>query len=280
MRTLRRGFSLAELMVAMVIAGIIGVALTRLVINQARFTASQDGAMRARSGARSALNALMYDLRQVAGGAVVAASPDSITLRVPYAFGIACTQASGATIVGLFPPDSALYADARASGYAWRDSTGTWRRVEPATEAAASTALCTGATPPIAVLSGPTQSYASALTPNDLATFSGALVRVYQNVRYAFAPSAQIAGRRALWRRVLSSGASDEIVVPFDSSAHFEFLVGPMLAPRTTVPGSLDSITGIRAVLVATSEQAPEGKSRPASFTMTSDLVFRNHDYF
>jgi prepilin-type N-terminal cleavage/methylation domain-containing protein len=276
----RRGFSLAELMVALVIAGVIGVALTRLVINQARFTASQDGAMRARSGARSALNALMYDLRQVSGGSVVAATPDSVTLRVPYAFGVACTQASGTTIVALLPPDSALYADARASGYVWRDSTGAWRRVEPATEATTSTAPCTGATPSIAVLSGPTRSYASALTPNDPATFPGALVRVYQNVRFAFAPSGQLSGRRALWRRVLSSGTSDELVVPFDSTAHFEFLVGPMLAPRTTAPSSLDSITGIRAVLVATSEQPPEGKTRPSTFTMTSDLVFRNHDYF
>ena len=34
-----RGFALAELLVALVIAGIIGVALTRLVINQARFVA-------------------------------------------------------------------------------------------------------------------------------------------------------------------------------------------------------------------------------------------------
>jgi len=280
MSAARRGFSLAELMVAMVIAGIIGVALTRLVINQARFTSAQDGAMRARSGARSALNALMYDLRQVGGRSVVAASQDSITLRVPYAFGVACVQVSGTTVVALLPPDSALYADGQASGYVWRDSSGTWRRVEPATAAPTSTASCTGATPPIVVPSGPAAAVAAALTPNDVATFPGALVRVYQNIRYAFAPSVQLSGRRALWRRVLSSGASDEIVVPFDTSAHFEFLVGPMLRPRTTVPGSLDSITGIRAVLVATSEQAPEGRTQPTKFTMTSDLVFRNHDYF
>jgi prepilin-type N-terminal cleavage/methylation domain-containing protein len=276
----RRGFSLAELMVALVISGIIGVALTRLVINQARFTAAQDGSMRARAGARSALNAIMYDLRQVSGGAVVGASPDSITLRVPYAFGVVCMQVSGSTVLALLPPDSALYANARASGYAWRDSTGLWIRIEPATEASASPAICAAATPPVLALSGPTRSYASAVTPNDPSTPDGAMVVVYQNIRFAFAPSVELPGRRALWRRVLSSGVTDELVAPFDSAAHFEFLVGPMLTPRMTVPASLDSITGIRAVLVATSERAPEGKSQPASFTLTSDLVFRNHGYF
>ena len=51
----RRGFSLAELVVAMFLAGIIGLALTKLIVNQARFVAGQDGMLQARSASRAAI---------------------------------------------------------------------------------------------------------------------------------------------------------------------------------------------------------------------------------
>ena len=79
----RRGFSLPELLVAMVIAGIIGVALARLIINQSRFVSSQDNLMRARSGARAAFNVLMDELRATTPGGLLDATRDSVTLRVP-----------------------------------------------------------------------------------------------------------------------------------------------------------------------------------------------------
>ncbi|MDO8665846.1 MAG: type II secretion system protein, partial [Gemmatimonadales bacterium] len=107
--TTRRGFSLAELVVAMVIAAIIGAALTRLVINQARFVGTQDAVMHARAGARAALNVMTSEFRAVSDSGLVAASRDSVTIRVPYAFGIACAQVGGATIVSLLPAENSTY---------------------------------------------------------------------------------------------------------------------------------------------------------------------------
>lgn len=272
----RAGFSLAEMMVALVIAGIIGTALSRLVINQSRFVSLQDGLMKARSGARSALLVLTSELRAISDGGLVQASGDSITIRVPYAFGVACQQISGGkTVVSLLPTDSSIYGASRASGYAWRDSTGNYSFVEPATVSAAT---CTAPSPSITTLSATGwPARAVAVAPNVVATPAGAIVYLYQLIRYAFATSVEVPGRRALWRTVLSTGTRDELVVPFDSSAKFQFLVGNAYALQSAPPAVLDSVRGVRVKLVGASETAPQGRTVPVKFDLTTDLLFRNN---
>lgn len=274
----RRGFSLAELMVALVIAGVIGVALTRLVISQARFVAGQDGTMRARAVARAGLAVLSDEMRQVPFQGVIAANKDSIVVRVPYAFGIECGQSGGTTIVSILPPDSARYAAAVNAGYAWRDNAGVWHRVEPATRASGSAGICSSAIPPISVV--PTvggTSYVASVAPNDVTTPTGSGMYLYQKVTYSFAASTELPGRIGLWRNV-NGGLREELAAPFDTSSHFLFLVGPMLRSQTGLPPSLDSIGGVRVLLVAASENPPPGKTVPAKFSLVSDIVFRNHD--
>lgn len=274
----RRGYSLAELLVALVIAGIIGAALTRLVISQARFVATQDGMMRARSGARAALNVMTNEFRMVSDSGLVAASRDSVTIRVPYAFGVACQQSAGTTVVSLLPADSASYGSAAISGYAWRDSLGAYNFVEPATVASAGLGSCSGATPAITTLSATGWSAtAVAVAPNVVATPVGAVVYLYQLVRYAFAASVELPGRRALWRTVLSTGVRDELVTPFDTSASFQFLVGSALAVQQSPPADLGTVRGLRVKLVAASEAPPEGRTAPVKFDLTTNLLFRNN---
>lgn len=269
----RRGFSLAELMVALVIAGVIGVALTRLMVNQARFVSGQETRMMARAGARAGFNVIVQELRSVTYGGLVAANPDSITVRVPVAFGVACRQVSGGRIgVSLLPRDSALYAETAISGYAWQNSAGTWTFVEPATTSGGSIGDCTGASPRISTIPGGTQIR---LTPNDTAAV-GAPIYLYHTTRYALATSATITGRLALWRTLLYSNTREELVVPFDTSSSFGFLVGSNLTYQAAVPSSLDSVRGIRLRLVGQSENTPQGSSSYANFDLSTDIVFMN----
>jgi len=275
----RAGFVLAELLVAMLIAALIGVSLTQLVISQSRFVALQGAIMQARGGARAALNVMAGDLRMVSDSGLVAAATDSVTVRVPYAFGVACGQWNGRTVVGLLPADSATYFSVTASGYAWRDSTGKYVFVEPATVSRNWGWACNWprSNPPIRILGMPGWSpLAVAVRPNDVRTPPGTVIYLYQLVRYAFAPSAQLPGKIGLWRTVLSTGQRDELVAPFDTSASFQFLDSSYTA-RTTPPTDLTAVKGVRLILVAASEQPPEGRALPVQFRLTTDVVFRNH---
>lgn len=273
----RDGFSLAELMVALVIAGVIGVALTRLMINQARFVSGQESRMMARAGARAGFNVIVQELRSVTYGGVVDAAPDSITVRVPVSYGVACRQVSGGrTGVALLPRDSALYGEVTISGYAWQDPVaGTWTYVEPATVGSGSVGDCTGASPRITTIPGGTQVR---LTPNDAATPVGAPVYLYHTTRYALATSSTISGRLALWRTLLYNNTREELVVPFDTASTFGFLVGRNLTYQAAVPASLDSIRGIRLRLIGQSENAPQGSSSYATFDLTTDIIFMNRN--
>ena len=276
----RNGFSLAELMVALVIAGILGIALSRLLINQSRFVSMQDGMMQARSAGRAALIMMSHDLRSVTDGGLVAATPDSITVRVPFAFGIACQQGPNHTEVSLLPTDSSTYfaAVGSAAGYAWQGLSGSasYTSVEPAT---VSNGTCTQLPlDTIKALAAPGWTARSVrVTPKDTLTPRGAVVYLYQLIRYAFAPSVELPGRRALWRQILPGGARDEMVVPFDSSARFGFLVGNAYALQATLVSPLDSVRGIRVSLVGASETAPQNRSAPVKFDLTTDILFRNN---
>ena len=275
----RRGFVLAELLVAMLIAAIIGVSLTQLVISQSRFVALQSGVMQARGGARAALNVMAADLRMVTDSGLVTAHPDSVTVRVPYAFGVTCLQAAGKTVTSLLPADSASFASATGSGYAWRDSTGKYVFVEPATVTASFFFLCTWpfTDPSITTLSTPGWSTRIvALGPNDVRTPPGTVVYLYQLVRYAFAPSGQVPGQLGLWRTLLSTGQRDELVAPFDTSSGFQFLDSTYTASATP-PGDLNQVKGLRLILIATSELPPEGRTQPMKFNLTTNVIFRNH---
>lgn len=274
-----RGFALVELIVALVIAGIIGIALARLIINQARFIGVQDGMMRARSAARAALSVMQDELRMVSDSGLRAASPDSITVRVPYLFGVACGYTGGRTIIAEIPADSAAVAGAYSSGMAWRDSLGAWRFVEPATlNNGAPAGSCWSNTPVIQVLS--TASWAArTATATGTAPPVGSPVYFYQLVTYVFGPSVDQPGKRALWRAVPSAGLREELVAPFDTSARFEFLVGSVVTAQTTPPGNLNTVLGVRARLVAVSETVPQGRVEPLKFDLTTNLQFRNHVY-
>jgi len=271
---------LAELLVAMVIAAIIGVALTQLVISQSRFVALQSGIMQSRGGARAALNVMARDFRMVTDSGLVAASPDSVTVRVPFAFGVACTQISGKTIVSLLPADSASYFSASLSGYGWRDSTGKFVYVQPATATLSFSSYCGNplyTNPSVSTLGAPGwPPTAVALAPNDVRTPPGSIIYLYQLVRYSFAASGQLPGRIGLWRTLVSTSQRDELVAPFDTSAGFQFLDSTLTA-HATPPSDLNAVKGLRLMLVAASELPPEGRTAPMQFSLSTDVVFRNH---
>lgn len=274
----RRGFTLAELLVTMVIMGIVGLAATKLFLSHTRFYDLQTQMRRARFVSRTAVNAALSDLRMVeATGGVVSASPTVITVRSPYAIGIVCANSGTQTTLSLWPVDSTVYATAGFSGYGWRDSLGNYTYVEAGTSLVADLAsVCTGAN--VTVLPNGRVVAVKPPLPVGLpaVTAVGSPVFLIQRLTYEFKPSATLSGRVGLWRTIVGTGQTDELVAPFDTSAKFRFFVLNSDTAQAGVPSPVSLMRGLELNLTAQSERAPEGTTTLRQSQLVTAVFFNN----
>jgi prepilin-type N-terminal cleavage/methylation domain-containing protein len=274
----RRGFTLAELLVTMVVMAIVGTAIMKLFVSQSRFYDQQTQLRRARFVTRTAINAALSDLRMVERtGGVVSATSTQVSLRVPYAIGIACANNGTQTTLSLWPVDSTAYATAGFSGYAWRDSLGNYAYVEAgASVVADNAAVCTGADVGV-LLQGRVVAVGPPLpTAIPAATLVGTPIFLEQRVTYEFKNSVALPGRVALWRTIVPTGQSDELVAPFDTSAKFRFFVVGADTAQSAVPNPLNTMSGLELDLNAQSERAPEGTATPKQAQAVTAVFFNN----
>jgi prepilin-type N-terminal cleavage/methylation domain-containing protein len=272
----RRGATLVELLVAMVIMGVIGAAITGLMTSQSRFFNQQEGRGNARRVARSATSIILSDLRSVErSGGVVAASGTSITLRVPYSQGIVCAAAAGSMTVSLPPIDSVRWAGAAFSGYAWRDTLGVYNYVDPGTAVAAATsaqaAVCGTAT----IDTIPTGRVVVVTPGVATGPTAGTPVFLFQRIRYQFATSTLMPGRLALLRTLVTPNTTEELVAPFDSTAGFRFYTAGSATSTSTVPAPLSDIVGFDLQLVGLNDRAPSSTAADQA-PLTTAVFFQN----
>jgi prepilin-type N-terminal cleavage/methylation domain-containing protein len=266
----RRGFSLVELIITLVLVSIIGAAAGRLLMSQTRFYARLASQKDARSVSRAARNIVQTELSMVeAGSGVVAASNDSLRVRMPFAWGVFC---SNSTIM-LLPVDSAMRAMATYEGYAIKDTTatGTYTYTTASSAPTSGTASnCTGA--PVSI-TAPTNGTYLSLSPTATAT-AGSPVFLYQLVTYRFGASGIVSGKLGLFRRV-GAGAAEELLAPFDTSAKFRYYNLYSDTAQTTVP-TLANIRGIEVMLDAQSASRASGQANPESVSIKTAIFFRN----
>lgn len=274
----RRGTTLVELLVAMVIMGVIGAAITGLMTSQSRFFNQQEGRGNARRVARSATSIILSDLRSLErSNGVVSASASALTLRVPYAQGIACAATGTSMTVALPPIDSARWGGAAFTGYAWRDTLGVYNYVDPATAVAAATpaqiGLCTTAT-----IDTIPKGRVVTVTPGVAnGPTAGSPVFLFQRIRYEFAASTLMPGKIALWRTLLTQTlpTPEELVAPFDSTAAFRFYTAGSPTSTATVPSPLSSIIGFDLQLVGLNDRAST-RTAAERAPLTTAVFFQN----
>ena len=266
-----RGFTLVELLISMVVLSILGVALTRILINDSRFVSQQDAMLDARQVARAAMNVTLSELRGVGDSGLLAATPDSVSIRLPYAFGVTCRTTGSRTYASIMPPDSLMLATAQLAGLAWLDSSGVYQYLTGVTVVDTSPSLsqCTNADVKV-----PPGGFAVRIQP-PTSIPEGHIFYLYQSISYWFGTSTELPGRVALWRRVGTSTA-EELVAPFDSTAGFGFLLGPDLTVSDTVPANLETVRGLELRFIGTSEHAPQGQSDPKVFQLITRIPFTN----
>lgn len=280
----RRGFTIIELLVGIVIFAIVGTLFTRMLTVQGRFFDRQGMGNAARNVSRASLNRVVSDFRMIeASGGVIAASPTSLTIRVPFAIGVICKNISGGsgTALSLLPVDSTTYANATSAGfygYAWRASaTGVYTYVEnPATLATGNVSDCTSVNV-TAVPNGKTVTITPAAPAN---TGLGTPVFLYSKVKYEFKASTAVPGKLGLYRSTIAANGtttSEELVAPFANTAHWEFYtVSSGTVPQAAVPGNLADMRGLDLHLDGMSESIAAGRVTQEQAPFTTAVFFKN----
>lgn len=274
--SLRPGLSMAELIVGLVILAIVGMALSRVLVSQARYFSHQKTGNLARNVSRGPLNRVVSDLRMVeALGGVITASENELLVRVPYAIGVVCGLVNPFTHVSLLPVDSAMYAAPGFSGYAWRGGNGVYRYVETSpTLATGNLAVCDGAL--ISTLTAYNAKIIK-ITPAMTDTASvGTPIFLFRRIKYEFKTSTAVPGMRGLFRTVMETGASEELAAPFDNNSKFRFFIGNSLVAQDAAPGDLSTLRGIELVMNGMSERLPSGSTQKALAPFTTAVYFKN----
>ena len=273
----RRGISLPEMLIALIIMGIIGAASVRVLLSQTRYYDVQLKKRAARSVSRASVNMMVSELRMMESAAgVEAASATSITLRVPYAVGMVCGATGLASVVALLPTDSTVLANATASGHAWRSSTSgayTYTNSPVATVPVAA-GLCAGMGNNIAVVPNGRVVIMTPALPVGAA--AGDAVFLYQRIRYDFATSTVLPGRRALWRTIVDSDTREELAAPFDDNAHFRFF--QFDRDTSDASAAVADIRGFELLLDGASQSPRAGRSTNERMPLRTAVFFNNRN--
>ena len=278
-RRARRGFTLIELIVGIVVFAIVGALFTKLLTVQGKFFDRQGMGNAARNVSRSSLNRVISDFRMIeAGGGVVAASPTSLTIRVPFSIGVVCRNANGGTVLSLLPVDSTTYVNAGYYGYAWRTfQNGFYAYVEGgSTREVGDPANCVAVNITM-VPNGRTVLIKPAVPAS---AGLGTPVFLYSKVRYEFKASTAVPGKLGLWRTIINANGgeqAEELVAPFANTAGWKFFTinGGNVA-QTNPPGNLPDIRGLELHLDGMSESIAPGQSANENAPFTTAVFFKN----
>lgn len=92
----RRGFSLVELLVVVVLMGIIGATLTRVLLNMQRASRAQSERVTLQGNLRAGIAFIPAELRDLSAQDIIVADPDLIEYRAMRAAGVACDVTAAA----------------------------------------------------------------------------------------------------------------------------------------------------------------------------------------
>lgn len=215
----RRGFSLLELIISMVMALVILGSVVQVMISQGRGYRKQREIVDIRDTGRQAASVLAWDLRQsVTGAAPLAAmGANSIALRSPRAVGTICAKHATLPRYGVWKTAGTFLATDADTAVVYAVGRDVWKKLKitaVGTPAAMGVPACIwpGARPPDVVLEFQVQFK----TDTSHIRVGGA-VRSFRRVEYG---EYQENGRWWLGRRV-------------GNAASWEQLTGPLLAPAS-----------------------------------------------
>ena len=97
------GFTLVEVMVALLISSILAGVVFQLVRGQGRFVSVQSAREEVQQNARGAMEIISSELRTIHPGGLVEGKKNAVTFRLPRAWGISCGGGSATSLTAVFP---------------------------------------------------------------------------------------------------------------------------------------------------------------------------------
>ena len=269
----RRGFSLVEMVIVMVLAGIVSTAAITMFSTQNRLNATMTALGESQENARSAVQVASAELRSATGGAVVTARGDRLVLRMPLVVGMICGQVNPQIKAIYFPlGGQPVDLDVDVDGYAYRATTGEWNsgyrvRRSDGFRGQASRVQCSS------------QGNGSAGTDADYATLRvggevGNAVMLYREVSYYFAPSGLDGTRRAFFRARGSEAV--ELAQGFSTGTRFEYQLADTTWRTSLLAPDIPRVKAIRLVAEVVGEGVSGSATGSATFSLSREIRLRN----
>ncbi len=233
----RKGFTLVELLVVVVLGGLMLLSIYQVLITNSRTYTVNNAKIQGQQALRAGMDVLFNELREISAedGDIVAMGPDSITIRTSRAFGLVCStdySVSPPTVtafrVGPVVEDGDsifIFADNMTN----RAMDDTW--LAKKVQASDTTVTCSG-------------SPAQRLTVPNLAS-SGDTVRIGAPLRafltYTYGLST-LGGENYLARQLSTAGSPDPLVGPLVATRGVSFRYLDSIGAVTTVPTDVAQI--------------------------------------
>lgn len=241
------GFTLVELLVAVVAAGLLGTAVTALLVRQSRFYERNEARTRVRQGLRAAGDLLAAELRGTGPGDVIAAAPGSVSVRFDLLRAVVCDArpADGSTAVYVYDSVGGANLEPGFRGYALSDPGGSGWRVRDgaslATSAGSARTACVSRGAPDRPEAWRYRRVAGWRTAGgfDSLPAPGALLTRYGRLTYRLAPSGFDDGL-GLWRN------RQELISPFRGGSAFAYVLDDGTVRSGVGPADLGRVRGLR----------------------------------
>ncbi len=246
----RAGFTVVEMLVGVAAAGVIGGALSALLVGQHRFYASSESGIATRQNVRVVIDLMAAELGEAAGVDLERATPDSVTIRFDVRRALVCDTAPGDRAF-LFVFDSV----ANANVPRWPRGTavsGPYDSSFVYADGFVPTVVTAGGTARsvCANLGAPTTSYPSSRFRTGIgwgaaygrSPSPGSTVRSYGRLSYAWSPSTTHAGSIAIRRN------GQELATPFEPGARFQYVMKDGSIADRVAGASLPRVRTIRVL--------------------------------
>ena len=290
-RSAPAGFSLVEMLVALVISAFMIMILFQLLIGQGRFVQLQSSQEEVQQNARAAVEIVGSELRTVPPGAIIQATDNALEFLLPRVWGTLCGPLTSASTTmqvvvptGLFPAD---FATNGVWGIAVPGATeGDWVGISSVTAVQVNPALpfpCGAMFPQLAVGVWPTgvEVWTLAFTATNVTVPAGRSVFAFQRVRYDTGTPAGVTGT---WvQRNLGLALQQPLAGPLFGGAaglrfrYFTTTNTPISAPGMNNAGSaatFRSLSRLGVVVNAESQYALDGRRR--TDTDSATVYLRN----